>query len=153
MQVWNSSSYCSNDLIYTCINENSPIIIWDVFDKLNVIEHFAVFGNTTRSTVLESVIVGYRVTHINSTSLYSTLVLTELADAPSQNNYNIYCNSILADNTPRSSISSMYYNKPSAITEIIVTGIFEHSIGVFYHTYQCAIQGVVYKITRLLFKY
>ena len=107
MQVWNSSSYCSNDLIYTCINENSPIIIWNVYDGIRSIAHFAVNRNETGRSDLRSVVVSYTVTHINSTSLTSTLVLTstQSADAPYQHNYNIYCNNILAVNTPRSFVS------------------------------------------------
>ena len=47
MQVWNSSNYCSNDLIYICISENSPSILWDIYDEIRRIVHYAVIGKQT----------------------------------------------------------------------------------------------------------
>ena len=109
MQVWNSSSYCSTDLIYTCVNENEAVNIWDIYKQgRSSPTNIAIVGNFPGSRDLGSTVAVYRVTHINSTSLASTLVLTptQSTNALSQIFYRIDCNDIRAENTPRSLISS-----------------------------------------------
>ena len=108
MQVWNSSSYCSNDLIYTCISEHIAFNIWDIYDEARRIAHYPLIGNQTAKREIGSAVASFTGTHVNSTSLASTLVLTPTpsADAPSQINYMIYCNNILAESTPRTLVSS-----------------------------------------------
>ena len=112
VQVWNSSSYCSNNVIYSCC-DNTPFINWGIFEQGTHIASWTVSHFTSRlrreTEPIEAVV---EVTYSNLTFIASTIILTLPLD---HQPYTIYCNSDIARNIPRASASK------SAIMQNIVS--------------------------------
>ena len=105
-KVWNSSSYCSNKVIYSCVSDNTPFINWDILEQGRKIASWAVSHITNNgrlireSEPLETVL---EVTYSNSTFIASTITLTTTRDPQT---YTIACNRIITENVPRTSLKS-----------------------------------------------
>ena len=105
-KVWNSSSYCSNKVIYSCVSDNTPVINWDISEQgipiaSWTVTHFTSDGRLIReSEPIETVL---EVTYSNSTFIASTIILI-LAMEPQI--ITVSCNSIIPENIPRTSVKS-----------------------------------------------
>ena len=101
-QVWNSSSYCSNNkLIYSCVSD-SPGINWDISEQGRLIASWSVSHFTNNGRLLresEPIEAVLEVTYSNSTFIASTIKLTISMDLQ------IQCNNIIAKNIQRSSLT------------------------------------------------
>ena len=76
MQVWNNSSYCSDTVIFTCVEEQRNFLIWDVYD--DDISFISITSLSPRLSIrqFEKSAIIAEITYRNSTALASTLLLT-----------------------------------------------------------------------------
>ena len=82
MQVWNNSSYCSDTVIFTCVNEQRRFLIWDVYDDDILIIAITLTSSqsTKRSTRrFENSAIIAEITYRNSTALASILTITNFS--------------------------------------------------------------------------
>ena len=107
-QVWNSSSYCSNTSIYTCIRESSSnFITWDIYENRISIIH-VVLSRLTTTTVIKnsgSLVATAVINHISINSITSTITITN-NDPLNPRHYSVDCSGNSAEDIPRTSISS-----------------------------------------------
>ena len=105
-KVWNSSSYCSNKVIYSCVSDNTPVINWDISEQGILIAswsviHFINDGRLIRET--EPIEAVLEVTYSNSTFIASTIILILAMDPQT---ITVSCNSIIPENIPRTSFKN-----------------------------------------------
>ena len=97
MQIWNNSSYCSDTVIFICVNEQRGFLIWDVYDDDISITSITLSssqfsGRSTRRFEKSAIIA--EITYSNSTALASTLTITNFS-ALSANA--IGCNGVITE--------------------------------------------------------
>ena len=82
MQVLNSSSYCSDTVIFTCVNEQRGFLIWDVYDNDIIFTSITLASslspNLSTRRFEKSAIIA-EITYRNSTALASTLTVTNFS--------------------------------------------------------------------------
>ena len=105
-KIWNSSSYCSNKVIYSCVSDNTAVINWDISEQgtliaSSTVSHVTNDGRLIReSEPIEAVL---EVTYSNLTFIASTIILILSMDPQT---VTVACNSIILENIPRTSVKS-----------------------------------------------
>ena len=82
MQVWNNSSYCSDTVIFTCVNEQRGFLFWDVYDNdIQIISITLASSQSPKLTTrqFQNSVISAEITYRNSTAVASTLTITNFS--------------------------------------------------------------------------